>query len=176
MSERELLKAMTDFFDREKMDYALIGAFALYGYGYARSTRDVDFLTHSDNQDRAIRFLAELGFETTNRTDTFSNHIHPLGHSRVDLMYVSGDTARQMFEATRKAVILDDVKLKVVSPEHLVALKLFAAKCNPDRLFKELADVKELVSRTNVDKSIVRQYFTKYELESYYGQLFGQDG
>ena len=175
MSQRELLKALIDFFEREKKDYALIGAFAMYGYGYARSTKDVDVLTHRDNQDGAIGFLSDLGFDTIHRSDAFSNHVHPVGSARVDLMYVSGPTAREMFASTREATVLDEIKVRVVSPEHLVALKLFAAQCNPDRLFKELADVGELVSRTDVDRSIVREYFRKYDLEPYYGRLFGKD-
>jgi hypothetical protein len=32
-----------DFFERERIDYALIGTFALKAYGYTRATQDVDF-------------------------------------------------------------------------------------------------------------------------------------
>jgi hypothetical protein len=37
-------KLLTEFFLHEEFDFAVIGAFALYAYGYTRATRDVDNL------------------------------------------------------------------------------------------------------------------------------------
>jgi hypothetical protein len=41
MGLREVFDTVSDFFEREKMDYAVIGGFALFGFGYIRATQDM---------------------------------------------------------------------------------------------------------------------------------------
>jgi hypothetical protein len=53
-------------------------------------------------------------------------------------------------------IVLNDVPVPVVSAEHLIALKLFAAQNNPGRKFRELSDIKEIVNRASVNVAIVR--------------------
>jgi hypothetical protein len=160
----------------EQLDYAVIGAFALYGYGYVRATKDIDFITRLQHQNKVIGFLENLGFETLHRSEGFSNHLHPIGAVRVDMMYVDGPTADQLFASTTKQVLFNDVKVPVVAPEHLIALKLFAGRNNPARLFKELSDIKELVARSNVNNAIVKKYFKKYGQEKYYEEIIKGSG
>ena len=57
MSQRDLFKALAEMFDREKAEYAVIGAFALYAYGYMRATRDIDFAVRIEFRERAINYL-----------------------------------------------------------------------------------------------------------------------
>lgn len=174
MSTRELIQAIARFFDRERIPYAMIGAFALYGYGYVRATRDIDFLTALEHQGVVVGFLESLGFETVHRSDAFSNHVHPVGTVRVDIMYVEGPTAARLLSSTRPAVVSSGAEVQVVSPEYLIALKLFAACGNPSRRLRDLADVKEVVSRCGVRKDDVWKYFEKYGLEKYGDEIFGQ--
>jgi hypothetical protein len=44
MNFKKIFQLLIDFFEQEKIDYALIGAFALKAYGYVRATQDVDFI------------------------------------------------------------------------------------------------------------------------------------
>ena len=119
---------------------------------------------------KIIAFLESLGFETLNSSEGFSNHLHPVGTMKIDLVYVSEETADTIFKSTQKKVIFENLELPVVSPEHLIALKLFAIHNDPDRKFKELGDIKEILRHTSVDHPTIRQYFQKYHLESYYEQ------
>jgi hypothetical protein len=171
MSLKEVFQSVSEFFKRERMDYAVIGAFALYGYGYVRATRDVDFITRSEHQKKIIRFLENLGFETVHRSDSFSNHLHPIGATRVDIMYVDGPTADEFFSSTEEKLIFNDVAVPVPSAENLIALKLFAAQNNPDRKFKELSDIREILNRSEVNDSTVKKYFVKYGQEKYYDEV-----
>jgi hypothetical protein len=173
MSLKEVFQSVSEYFLRERLDYAVIGAFALYGYGYVRATSDIDFITRLQNQNKIVGFLENLGFETLNRSDGFSNHLHPIGATRVDMMYVDGPTADEFFKSTTKSVLFNDMSVPIVSAEHLIALKLFAAHNNPDRLFKELSDIKELTIRSKTNGITVRKYFIKYGLEKYYHEIFG---
>ncbi len=170
---KKQFKILTEFFNQEHFDYAVIGAFALYAYGYTRATRDMDFITRIQYQDRIVGYLESLGFETLNRSEGFSNHLHLQDLVRIDLVYVNAETADMIFGATQKKAVFDDFELPVVSPEHLVALKLFAIYNDPSRKYKELADIKEILKLADVDNKTIRKYFKKYNLEAYYDEIAG---
>ena len=165
---------MSEMFEREKADYAVIGAFALYSYGYVRATKDIDFATRIEFQKKAIRFLESLGFKTTHCSEAYSNHVHPVGEMRIDIMYLEKDTADKIFSRTEKRM-LDDLAIRVVCAEHLIAMKLFAAKHNENRRLKDLADVREIVARVDIDKDALKEYFLQYGLESYFKDIEGND-
>jgi len=174
MTIKEQFKLLTKFFEQENLDYAVIGAFALYAYGYTRATSDVDFITRIEYQKKIINYLESLGFETLNRCEGFSNHLHPLGSARIDLVYIGGETANIVFKSTKKKLIFENLELPVVSPEHLIALKLFAIQNEPDRKYRELADIKEIFQLTNLDMDTIQVLFKKYGLEEYYNEITGK--
>jgi hypothetical protein len=60
------------------------------------------------------------------------------------------------------------VKFKKIF-EHLTALKVFAMKNDPDRTYREMADIKFLFTLTGIDMEAIKGYFEKYgQLEKYY--------
>jgi predicted nucleotidyltransferase len=162
-------------FEREKADYAVIGAFALYAYGYIRATKDIDFVTRIEFQKKAVTFLESLGFQTVHCSEAFSNHMHPIGSMRVDIMYLEKVTADTIFKDAKRRILFEDLKIPVVSPEHLIAMKLFTAKHNGQRRLKDLADIKEIIGAVNVDKNSIKKYFQKFGLEEYYKEIEGND-
>ncbi len=170
MKFKEVFKLLVDFFERERLDYALIGAFALHAYGYVRASQDVDFIVRHEDQKKIIDNLESLGFETVYCSPGYSNHVHPLsGLGRIDFVYVKGETAKSIFRETRKLLILGDLTLPVVNPEHLIALKVFAMKNNPERSLREMADIKYLISLPEIEMQTVKRYFEKYgQMERYY--------
>ncbi|MGM0453795.1 MAG: nucleotidyl transferase AbiEii/AbiGii toxin family protein [Thermodesulfobacteriota bacterium] len=174
MDIEKQFKILTEFFEAQHFDYALIGAYALYAYGYTRATRDVDFITRLEYQDKIVQYLESLGFETLNVSEGFSNHLLSVGSVRVDLVYVSDETADIIFHSVKKMGVFQDINLPVVSGEHLLALKLFAIQNDPHRKFKELADIKELLRLIDLDKETIRNYFKKYQLENYYNEIVEQ--
>jgi len=176
MGLKEFIKAVSDYFKKQKLDHAVIGAFALYSYGYVRATQDIDFVTRTEGKQRVVQFLESLGFKTLLSTNSFSNHLHPVGSVRVDIMYVDGITAEAIFKATTNRLVVDNLVLPVVHPEHLIAMKLFAAQNDPERKFKELADIKEIWKRTRCNKNTVRSYFEKYGQSNYYEEVTGEPG
>ena len=173
MSLKNIFETISDFFTRNQLDYGIIGAFALYSYGYVRATQDIDYITRLKYKEKTVAYLESLGFETIFSSDAFSNHLHAIDSVRVDVMYVEGETADNIFKSTEKRLIFKDLELPVVSPEHLVAMKLFAIKNNPERKYKDLADIKEILHNTAYNEEIVKGYFKKYEQESYYDELAG---
>lgn len=43
-------------------------------------------------------------------------------------------------------------------------MKIFALKNNPDRAFREMADLQFLISLPNIDMEAIKPYFQKYDL------------
>ena len=175
MGLRELFRAMADFFIREKMAFAVIGAFGLQAFGYVRATRDIDFITRREYREKIIRHLESLGFDTIQKTDAFSNHVHPLGNARIDLMYVEHSTADTIFSSVQKAVFFENTELPVVSPEHLIALKLFAAHNEPKRKLRELSDIQDILRRVTVDRTVVKKCFETYGFKEKYEEIASED-
>jgi hypothetical protein len=150
------------FCEREKIDFALIGAFAMQAYGYVRATRDIDFVARRKSRTTIITRLESLGFETLHSSDGYSNHLHPVGTLRVDFVYVDDPTAEKIFKEASRTTFLKNITVPVATAEHLVNMKLFAAKNAPERMLRELADIKELVKSAGIDYSSVQRLFEKY--------------
>lgn len=170
MDIKKSFKILTNFFHQHHYDYAVIGAFALYAYGYTRATRDIDFITKLEYQPKIIEYLESLHFKTLHCSKGFSNHLNST-RVRIDFVYIDDETANMIFQAARKKIILRNLELPVVSPEHLIALKLFAIYNDPDRKYKEFADINALLQYTTVDKTVIENYFKKYNLENYYDEF-----
>jgi hypothetical protein len=170
MKFKKTFQLLIDFFERERIDYALIGAFALKAYGYTRATQDVDFIARQKDQKKIIVNLESLGFETLYSSTGYSNHLHPLsGLGRIDFVYVKGDTSESIFKEAVRILLFDNLTVPVVRPEHIVALKVFEMKNDPDRALREMADIKELLSLPEINLQEVQKYFKKYgQMERYY--------
>ena len=170
MKFKKTFQLLIDFFERERIDYALIGAFALKAYGYTRATQDVEFIARQKDQKKIIVNLESLRFETLYSSTGYSNHLHPLsGLGRIDFVYVKGDTAESIFKEAVRILLFDNLTVPVVRPEHIVALKVFAMKNDPDRALREMADIKELLRLPEINLQEVQKYFKKYgQMERYY--------
>lgn len=164
MNIKPFIKQFISFCKREKIDYALIGAFAMQAYGYVRATRDVDFVVRQKSHSKIIPYLESIGFETTHSSDGYSNHIHPIGSLRVDFVYVDDATAEKIFKETNHTVIFKNITVPVAKAEHLVDMKLFTVKNAPERRLQEFADIKELVKAAGIDNALLKQLFEKHGL------------
>ncbi len=84
---------------------------------------------------------------------------------------MQGETADRLFSGTKPIKISEGISVPVARPEHLVALKIFAMKNDPERTFREMADIQQLLNLTSqsVDIDEVKGYFEKYgQLEKFY--------
>ena len=164
-------KILTGFLSDNNIEFSIIGAYALYAYGYIRATKDIDFITKLENQAKIVQYLESIGFETLNKSEGFSNHIHNIDSIRIDIVYVDNKTADIILKDSKKKIILENLELPVVSPKHLIALKLFAIKNEPSRKNKELADIKELVKIIDMKKEELLDICKEYEAECYINEI-----
>ena len=176
MNFKKIFQLLIDFFEQEEIDYALIGAFALKAYGYVRATQDLDIIVRQEDQTKIISNLESLGFETLHTSTGYSNHVHSLSSlGRIDFVYVRGETAETIFAQTRHILILGDITIPVVRPEHLVALKVFAMKNDPNRALREMADIEYLLRLPEIEMEEAKKYFEKYgQMDRYYDIIGGK--
>src|SRR4051812_38243814 len=134
-----------------------------------RTTLHLDILVGAAAQVELVGLLERLGYETLNRSAGYSNHLHhDAAWGRVDVVYVSGDTATKLFEQANEQIGPGGQRIRVPRPEHLAAMKALAIKNDPARTFQDLADVRFLLTRPGVDRDLVRDYFARYGLVERY--------
>ncbi|MBN1982554.1 MAG: nucleotidyltransferase [Chitinivibrionales bacterium] len=162
-----VFEILSSFFKREKLDYCIIGATALFAHGYKRNTEDLDFITELKYQGKIIGFMESIGFITENKTSAFSNH--RLAEMQIDFMYIAdAKTSHAILKNSDTKTIFNQTRVPVVSVENLVALKLFSAQNNPDRKLKDLSDIKEVLKINAYDKTYMHALFKKFDLEAYF--------
>jgi len=172
MDFENVLKTLITFFKEKGIDHALIGGFALNAYGITRSTMDLDILTHIGHRNAIINFLESLGYETYASSNAFSQHQHPISDmGRIDFLYITGKTAETMFKEAVSRPVFAQKTIKVVKPEHLIALKLYAISCNPDRFHREMDDIGNLLELESIDIEEVKTYFVAYSSLDEFEQL-----
>ena len=164
--------SVVSFLEERGEPVAVVGAFGLFAWGLQRATLDLDFVVRSEAQEALVAHLEGLGYETLYRSPGYSNHLHrdsALG--RVDLLYVSAETARLLFAGCRPLLGLGTRKLNVPRAEHLAAMKVQAMKNDPSRQLQDLADIGFLLRQPGVDRDEVRGYFETAGLREKWDEL-----
>lgn len=161
----EVLATFVNFFERERLRYAVIGGLAMQAFGYSRFTRDIDLVAEREARDRIVAFAESLGYETLHASEGYSNHLHAdAALGRVDFMYVDPKTAEKLFPAASPRAVIGDLRLPVPRPEHVAAMKAMSMKNSPERVLIDSPDVKFLLSLPGVDREEVRDYFARQGL------------
>src|SRR4051794_24290349 len=143
MRFEDVLRLFGEYFAREEIRYAVVGGLAVHAWGGSRLTKDTDIAVDRTNQDRIVAFAEAQGFETIHLTQAFSNHVLQ-SSTRLDFMYLHGDTAEHVFAAAVIRPIIGDAVAPVASPEHLAMMKAISMKNVPHRALFEGEDVRLL--------------------------------
>lgn len=160
-----VLSAIASDLDRHELRWAVVGGIALAGLGMPRTTIDLDIVTDAGAQEHVVALLDSLGFETVHRSAGYSNHLHRQpARGRVDVVYVRSDTAEQLFAALQHVAGPGGLDMPVPAAEHLAAMKVLAMKNDPQREPQEIADIRFLLRRPDVNRERVREYFRRHGL------------
>lgn len=166
------MRTVAEFFEEEGLECAIIGAFGLQAYGLNRATSDLDFVTDSQAQARLVPFLEKLGYETLHVSSGYSNHLHTdPAMGRLDFVYISGDTSRELLGAARKLHVLGGISMAVPRPEHLAAMKIQAMKNDPERTYQEMADIQFLLGLPGINEEEIKGFFEKCGLLNRYDEI-----
>jgi len=154
---------------RHKIDFALIGGFALQAAGITRTTRDVDLVILSKDVTKIKDIMLKHGYELIHESEdvlNFAGKKFELG--RVDFLLAHRKYALAMLErAKEKPVLGGRFKIKVVRIEDLIGLKLQASANDPERLRQDMADIEQLIRNnySKLDMSLVKEYFQLFDRE-----------
>jgi hypothetical protein len=169
MDFKMVLKSLIDGFDKDGIQYALLGGFALGLWGRARMTADLDFLVRRVDCDRVDVLMKNLGYECVSLSENFGHYSSALKiFGFVDFLYASRPSSLDMLnKALVRAAYDGELQIKVLSREGIIAFKLQAILNNPSRESKDMMDIRELLSIDDgsIDWSEIERY----------GRLLGMD-
>jgi len=128
---KEMLSCLRD----EKVDFLVVGAYALAAHGFPRATGDLDLWVRNDpeNADRIMRALSRFGapaIQLSAQDFTSTDLIVQFGVEpcRIDLL--TGIDGLEFAEAwqNRITIALDDLEIFVLSKEDLLTNKVAAGR------------------------------------------------
>jgi hypothetical protein len=129
MLERDFRDIVHEF-NRAGVEYLVVGAYALAGYGLSRATRDLDLWIRvsADNATRAQAALAAFGAppHLAMRRDLLDpNMVVQIGVEpvRVDIMMSISGVDFDSAYAARVTLQVDDVAMPIIGRAHLIANK-----------------------------------------------------
>ena len=138
---KEFLKLLS----ARKVEYLLIGGYAVGYYGYPRVTADIDIwiAIKPQNADKIVSVLKEFGFDEPNlSTELFlkQNQIIRMGIPPFRIEITTGISGVNFDEcyAARKIDTVDGVEASLISLKHLKINKKAAGR------FKDLNDLENL--------------------------------
>jgi len=131
----------------ENVEWALVGGVAMYLYGSPRLTKDVDIIA---SNFVSLEANAPLTFGG-------NNYVIEVGKYKVAVDWiVRSDGYAKYYRAALEEAVVFPNGMRLISPEWLVILKMFAGrqKDYDDAVF--LLKEKDLVNRSKVKENIVR--------------------
>jgi predicted nucleotidyltransferase len=161
MNLRDVVAPFIGLLERTGVAYAIIGGYAVAAWGELRATRDVDLLCSLDDLDllKSTINAAGLGFEhrVGDSDDPISDVIRiDIGSAEdsyeIDVLAgIRGAPAGLLQRA--RTVQIEDLALKVASPEDIIILKLLGGSA------LDMEDARGIlrIQDQNIDRSLVEQ-------------------
>lgn len=142
---REFIQALNN----NKVEYLLVGGYAVIIYGYSRTTGDMDIWVNNtkENYQKLMNTFAEFHmpvFDMTEQTFLNNNQIDVFRFGRkpvaIDIMTKMGDLNFNECYSLATAYNDDGLIIKVVQYQHLIKAKKIAGR------YKDLDDIENLNS------------------------------
>jgi len=170
-----IFKFLIENLSREKIDFALMGGFALQAAGVTRTTQDIDLLVLSEASPKIKEIMLKHRYELLYESEdvlNFTSKNFELG--RVDFLLAHRKyTLAMLKRAKEEPVFGGKFKIKVLSAEDQIGLKVQASSNNPKRLYQDMADVRMLLENNypKLDLKLVREYFLLFGKEKEFDDM-----
>jgi Nucleotidyl transferase AbiEii toxin, Type IV TA system len=145
MEIRTDFKELLELFNKHRVEYLIVGGYALAFHGAPRFTRDIDLFVRptSDNAVRILAALAEFGFGSLGLSQedfTTAGRIVQLGVApiRIDLVTRITGVAWEKADAGKASGFYDDVPVFFLGRDEFIANKRATGRT------KDAADVEAL--------------------------------
>lgn len=175
MDLKTVLEILLKNFEKEHINYALIGGFALGALGVPRATVDLDFLVRRDDLTKVDRIMKENGYECKYKSGDVSQYISPLKiFGEVDFLHAFRKISLRMLEnALQKDIFEGQLKIRILRPEDIIGLKIQAIANDKERATRELADIEALMEhyKSNLDWKLIEEYFSLFDEQQKFKEL-----
>jgi hypothetical protein len=169
MNFKLVLGKLLRAFHKEGIPYALMGGFAMGLWGVGRSTVDLDMLIERKDIEKVDRIMLDLGYERRYRSENVSQYVSDLNvFGEVDFLHAFREASLDMLvRAEEKGIFGNELSVRVLRPEDIVAMKLQAVKNSPSREQSDTVDIESLLSlhKENLDWQLIEKYFKIFEME-----------
>ena len=138
---RDFLKLLNS----HRVEYLLVGGYAVCFHGYYRTTVDIDFwvAVSPENADKLVHVIREFGFETPELSERLfldKGHMIRMGiePTRIEILTeISGCEFADCYPKRVESVI-DGISVKIIGREDLIANKLKTGR------LKDMLDAQKL--------------------------------
>jgi hypothetical protein len=178
MDFKLVTEKLSTAFSQNKVQYALIGGYAVSLWGLPRATVDLDFLVRRDDMGKVREIAESLGYyciHTSENVTQFDALDNALGE--VDFLHAFRPASLAMLErAELKIVFNGQQPVPVILPEDLIGLKVQAIANKPSRMAIDKADIEGLMQiyGDQLDWQRVGDYFALFEMTTLYLELKGR--
>ena len=146
MNIQQDFKELLELLEKNKVDYMIVGGYAVAFHGYPRFTKDIDIFYDSNNQDninRVIDTLIQFGFTKEELKKTLfstKGNLVTFGVAPVRVDFINEIDGVDFKDAIQERVRgrYGDLDVFFISKKHLILNK----KSTPR--IKDLADIEEL--------------------------------
>lgn len=139
-----------------KVDFLLIGGYAVNYYGYGRATGDIDFWLRPDNENKNLLLDA---FRLLNMNNTDINEINKLDFTTPQVFFIGQPPLRIDFLtkvnivnfdeawAKRKYFPLENYQVPIVDYEHLLLTKFSTGRTRDKQDLEELQKINQFKNK-----------------------------
>jgi len=170
----EILRTISLYSDAQTIPFLLIGGHAVNAYGVQRQTGDIDLIVKASQREAWEALFLKIRYQSDQSDGRFIRYRpDTIAGWPIDLMLVDDDTFRKMYSEAQ-LFDLGVIAVKVVSPKHLVALKLHALKVYQEhRYAKDYNDVIQLLRHAcpQLRSEALRELCVRYADVSLYEKL-----
>ncbi|MBU2103217.1 MAG: hypothetical protein ABH865_07195 [Candidatus Omnitrophota bacterium] len=175
MDFEKVLPLIIKDFEEARVQYAVIGGFALGALGIMRSTMDLDFLINADDVGKVAKVMKRYDYTCVHKTENVSQYLAGSKlFGEIDFIHAFRAISLSMLARARQVSFFSGaLSLAVVCPEDIIGLKVQALANDEGRIVHEYADIEEIAAhcRGNLDWKLIKEYFYLFKKEKEFKRL-----
>ena len=165
----EILRTISLYTEEKQLPFVVIGGHAINSYGISRHTG-----VPLKDRDVWGTLMEKLNYKHGQNDSRFSRYQpQNMANWPIDIMYVNDDTFSEIYKSSREDNF-GEASVRVVSPRHLIFLKLHALKHYQEHRFsKDFSDLMSLLKMKDRDLSDeeLKEKTLKYASEELYARI-----
>ncbi len=175
MNFKKVFEILINEFQKNGIDFALIGGHALSFAGVERMTVDIDFVVLLKQANAVDDIMEKYGYRAFHKTQDAANYSSQLADfGDVDFLFANRKYALEILKRAETKKIFG-FKIKIARPEDLIGLKVQSSSNDPRRYHKDMADIEDIVANIkNLDLELVREYFKLFEREKEFDEILAR--